>query len=101
MTSDELAGTRRAIEAAEAAAKNVHDSPVRADQVYAQIHRILGALPADALGEEKTARVKSALESALRVLRRDEDGREAAKHLQGALRFFEFKPRAPSPFLDD
>jgi hypothetical protein len=79
----------------------VHDSPVRADQVQAQIRRILDSLPATALGEEKTVRVTAALESALRVLRRDDDGREAAKHLQTALRLFESKPRAPSPFLDD
>ena len=101
MTSDELDRARRAIDAAHTSARNVHDSPVRADQVYAEITRIIGELPADALGEEKTARVKSALESALRVLRREEDGREAAKHLQNALRFFETKPRSPSPFLDD
>ena len=99
--SDELDLTRRAIEAAHASAMTVHDSPVRADQVQVQIRKILDSLPAAALGEEKTARVKAALESALRVLRRDDDGREAAKHLQTGLRFFESKPRAPSPFLDD
>lgn len=99
--SDELDTTRRALEAAHASAMTVHDSPVRADQVYARIKEILDALPAVALAEERTARVKSALESAMRVLRRDEDGREAARHLQAALRFFESKPRSPSPFLDD
>lgn len=99
--SDDTEATRRAIEAAHAAALTVHDSPVRADQVSARLRQILDALPADALGEEKTVRIRSALETALRVLRRDEDGREAARHLQAALRFFESKPRAPSPFLDD
>ena len=99
--SDELDATRRAIEAAHAAAMTVHDSPVRADQVQARIRQILDGLPEGALGEEKAARVKTALESALRVLRRDEDGREAARHLQTALRFFEARPRSPSPFLDD
>ncbi len=99
--SDSLDATRRAIEAAHATALKVHDSPVRADQLSASIRPILESLPIDALGEEKAARIKAALESALRVLRRDEDGREAARHLQTALRFFESKPRAPSPFLDD
>jgi hypothetical protein len=36
-----------------------------------------------------------------RVLRRDDDGREAARHLQNALRLVEDRPRRPSPFLDD
>ena len=101
MTGDALDATRRAIEAAQAAAKNVHDSPVRADQVYSRINQILADFPTAALGDEKTARVKGSLDSALRVLRRDEDGREAARHLEAALRFFESKPRSPSPFLDD
>jgi hypothetical protein len=35
------------------------------------------------------------------VLRRDDDGREAARHLQAALRWVEDRPRAPSPFGDD
>lgn len=99
--NEDVDGARRSIETAHASALTVHDSPVRADQVYAQIRQIVDSLPAAALGEEKTARVKSALETALRVLRRDEDGREAARHLQAALRFFELKPRSPSPFLDD
>lgn len=99
--SEDLDATRRAIEAAHTAALGVHDSPVRADQVYARIRAIVDALPDAALGEERASRVRIALETALRVLRRDEDGREAARHLQAALRFFESRPRAPSPFLDD
>ena len=87
--------------AAHAAALRVHDSPVRADELYKEIERIAGRLPLADLGEEKTTRVAAALADAMRVLRRDEDGREAAKHLQSALRFFEPAERKPSPFLED
>ena len=93
--------TRRAIEAARAAALTVHDSPVRADQASARIRQILDDMPTSELGEEKSVRVGAALETALRVLRRDEDGREAARHLQSALQYFTTKPATPSPFLED
>ena len=92
---------RRAITAAHAEALRVGDSPVRADRLFAQIQAIAARIPEADLGEEKSARLTSAFESALRVLRRDEDGREAARHLQTALRLFETGSRPPSPFLDD
>lgn len=97
-TTDEL---RKAIEAAHAEALRVGDSPVRADRLFAQIQAIASRIPAASLGEEKSARLTSALESALRVLRRDEDGREAARHLQGARSLLDTGSRPPSPFLDD
>ena len=92
---------RRALENAHAEALRVHDSPVRADRLYATIQSMAADLPGDSLGDERTARMAGSLADALRVLRRDEDGREAAKHLQAALRLLESRPRAPNPFLDD
>jgi hypothetical protein len=92
---------RPRIAAAHAEALRVHDSPVRADQLERTLHGIVAGLPAEALPEDREARVLAALESALRVLRREEDGREAARHLQTALAQLEDRVRKPSPFLDD
>lgn len=93
---------RRDLNSAHADALRVHDSPVRADRLLAQIEQIAQQLPTEALGEERTARISAALADARRVLRREEDGREAAKHLQVAIRqLTEAPPRPPSPFLDD
>ena len=92
---------RPRIAAAHAEALRVGDSPVRADQLERTLHGIVGAVPAAGLTEEQASRVLGALESALRVLRREEDGREAAKHLQTALAQLEDRARKPSPFADD
>ena len=35
------------------------------------------------------------------ALRRDDDGRDAARHLKGALTLIGLPPRKASPFLDD
>ncbi len=45
--------------------------------------------------------IRAALADAERVLRRDDDGREVARHPQSAIRLLKQKPRPPSPFLDD
>ena len=100
-SNDDPEAIRRALASAHTDAMRVGDSPVRADRVFAQIQGIADRLPSAALGEEKNARLGAALETALRVLRRDEDGREAARHLQSAMRLFESPTRGPSPFLDD
>lgn len=92
---------RGALAAAETSALRVHDSPVRADQLYRELDRILETVGRAGLGEEQTARVEAAIADAMRVLRRDDDGREAAKHLQTALSQFVQRERKPSPFLDD
>jgi hypothetical protein len=97
-TAEEL---RRALTAAHTEALRVGDSPVRADRLFAQLQAIAARIPESDLGEERSARLASALETALRVLRRDEDGREAARHLQSALRLVDGGSRPPSPFLDD
>jgi len=95
---DEL---RRRLEVAHAEALRVGDSPLRADQLARQLPGIAGTVDAAPVLEELKPRIRAALADAERVLRRDDDGREAARHLQGALRLLERKPRPPSPFLDD
>ncbi len=92
---------RRQLAAAHAEAMKVGDSPLRADRVAEQVRTVTRELTAAELGEERSARVGAFLADALRVLRRDDDGREAAKHLQSALRLFESPPPRQSPFLDD
>lgn len=92
---------RKRLSAAHADALRVHDSPVRADPLADTLERLsIDADSAD-LGEEQLARLKSAVADAVRVLRRDDDGREAARHLQTAMR--QLEPRTPrkSPFLED
>jgi len=92
----------RRLAAAHEEALRVGDSPLRADQLadrLAQLAREVAAAP-DAPEETRT-RVRAALADAERVLRRDDDGREAARHLQSALKLTEQRTRKPSPFLDD
>jgi hypothetical protein len=97
-SNDEL---RSRLEAAHYEALRVHDSPVRADELVGKRYALLAGLDAVGVAEDTTARLRSALESAVRVLRREEDGREAARHLSTALGLLEPRPRRPSPFLDD
>lgn len=92
---------RSRLAAAHAEALRVGDSPLRADQLTRTLEASAREIPGAGLGEERTARVSSAVANALRVLRRDDDGREAARYLQEALRQFDAPPRKPSPFLDD
>ncbi|HEX2205284.1 MAG TPA: hypothetical protein VHG91_18390 [Longimicrobium sp.] len=95
-------GVRRRLGAAHEEALRVGDSPLRADQLADQLPALTRALDADpGVSDEVRTRVRAALADAERVLRRDDDGREAARHLQSALRLAEDKPRKPSPFLDD
>ncbi len=96
---DEIA--RRLADAHQEALR-VGDSPLRADRLADRLGDLARAVDAakDAPEEART-RIRSALADAERVLRRDDDGREAARHLQAALKLTETKPRKPSPFLDD
>ena len=97
--SDDL---RRRLGAAHEEALRVGDSPLRADQLADKLPALLRAADADpGVSDEIRARLRAALTDAERVLRRDDDGREAARHLQSALRLADDKPRRPSPFLDD
>ncbi len=92
---------RRRLAAAAAEALRVHDSPLRADRLADTLPALARAMADSDAPDELKARVRAALADAERVLRRDDDGREAARHLQGALRLGESRPRPPSPFLDD
>lgn len=99
--TDSADAIRRELANAHGEALKVGDSPVRADRLAVSIERIRGSVATADLGEEREARVSGYIDDALRVLRRDDDGREAARHLQSAMRLFEGGPRRPSPFLDD
>ena len=92
---------RSKLSAAQQEALRVGDSPLRADALADRLPELARALAASGATDEMKARVGAELETAERVLRRDDDGREAARHLQNALRLVEDRPRRPSPFLDD
>jgi hypothetical protein len=98
MPMDDL---RSKLLAAHQEALRVGDSPLRADALADRLPALARDLAASGATDEMKARVGAELEAAERVLRRDDDGREAARHLQNALRLVEDRPRRPSPFLDD
>ena len=98
MPMDDL---RSKLLAAHQEALRVGDSPLRADALADRLPALARDLAASGATDETKARVGAELEAAERVLRRDDDGREAARHLQNALRLVEDRPRRPSPFLDD
>ena len=92
----------RSLSAAHEEALRVGDSPLRADRLADQVARIARAIAASDATEETRSRVGAALADAERVLRRDDDGREAARHLQTAIsQAGPPQSRKPSPFLDD
>ncbi|MBW3630888.1 MAG: hypothetical protein KY464_16555 [Gemmatimonadetes bacterium] len=93
--SDEL---RRNLASAHAEALAVGDSTVRADRLAQRIGELSRDFLAAELPDESRARVRAALADAERVLRRDDDGREAARHLSTAVRLTDDRPRPPSPF---
>ena len=89
---------RNELASAHQEARQVGDSPVRADRLADRL-RALGRSVLEAeLSDELRSRLRAALADAERVLRRDDDGFEAARHLQGAMRLAEDRPRRPSPF---
>ena len=93
---------RRRLAAAYAEARRVGDSPLRADALAAVLVELRAAVGGEAgATEEIRNRIVGELNDAERVLRRDDDGPEAARHLQAALRWAEDRPRSRSPFLDD
>lgn len=93
--SDEL---RRELAAAYQEARQVGDSPVRADRLADRIVRLATRVLEADVSHELRSRLHAALNDAERVLRRDDDGHEAGRHLQSAMRLAEDRPRAPSPF---
>ena len=62
---------------------------------------LMRAVDGSELGEDTRKRIHDALSTAERVLRRDDDGREAARHIHTAIGLLGPQPRKPSPFLDD
>jgi hypothetical protein len=91
----------RRLSAAHREALAVGDSPLRADRLADTLAPLADSLAGETLPEDTVARIRAALVTAERVLRRDDDGREAARHLQAALGLVEGRPRGPSPFPDD
>ena len=90
----------RVLSAAHQEALRVGDSPLRADQLADKLGPLMRQLDGLDAPDEMKSRVRAALEDAERRLRRDDDGREAARHLQSAIRLTEERPRRESPFLD-
>lgn len=95
------ADLHRQLSTAHAEALRVGDSPLAADQLAAKLPGIVRAVEQSELDEDTRKRIRDALSTAERVLRRDDDGREAARHVQTATGLLGPRPRKPSPFLDD
>lgn len=91
----------RQLSTAHAEALRVGDSPLYADQLASKLPGLIRAADGAALGEDARRRIRDALSTAERVLRRDDDGREAARHIHTAIGLLGPRPRTPSPFLDD
>jgi hypothetical protein len=98
---DDADDLRGLLQSLHAEALRVGDSPLRADQLAARLPAVPRVGDYAGLPEEIQHRIGGAVASAERVLRRDDDGREAARHLQSALALLKPRPRKPSPFLDD
>lgn len=97
--SDDL---RMKLSGAHQEALRVGDSPLRADALADRLPALARAVDASGESDEVKARIRAALADAERVLRRDDDGREAARHLQTALSHLPGeRPRRPNPFGDD
>lgn len=91
----------RQLSLAHAEALRVGDSPLYADQLAAKVAALIRAVDQSELGEDTRKRIADALGTAERVLRRDDDGREAARHIHTAIGLLGPRPRKPSPFGDD
>jgi hypothetical protein len=95
------ADLHRHLSLAHAEALRVGDSPLAADQLANRLPAIVRAVEQSELGEDTRKRIRDALGTAERVLRRDDDGREAARHIHTAIGLLGPRPRKPSPFGDD
>lgn len=91
----------RQLSTAHADALRVGDSPLYADPLANRLAAIIRAVGQADLAEDTRKRIADALGTAERVLRRDDDGREAARHIHTAIGLLGPRPRKPSPFLDD
>jgi hypothetical protein len=92
---------RKKLNDAREEALRVGDSPLKADYLADRLAPLAREVNASTATDEAKARVIAALGDAERVLRRDDDGREAARHLATALSHTEGRTQRPSPFLDD
>jgi hypothetical protein len=97
-SADDLQGLLQSLHAE---ALRVGDSPLRADHLAAKLPSVMRASEYASLPEDVQHRIGGVVASAERVLRREDDGREAARHIQSALALLKPRPRKPSPFLDD
>ena len=98
MTAEHL---HRQLSLAHAEALRVGDSPLVADHLANKLSGMVRAVEQSELGEDTRKRIRDALATAERVLRRDDDGREAARHIHTAIGLLGPRPRRPSPFGDD
>lgn len=90
-----------ALASAHQEALRVGDSPLRADLLADKLGPLARRLSGLEVADEMKSRIEAALADAERALRRDDDGREAARHLQSAIRLGgSERPRRPSPFVD-
>ena len=101
MTMTRTEDLYRQLAAAHAEALRVGDSPLYADQLASRLPALIRAVEQSELGEDAQKRIRDALSTAERVLRRDDDGREAARRIHTAIGLLGSVPRKPSPFLDD
>jgi hypothetical protein len=97
----QLDDLHRQLSTAHADALRVGDSPLYADQLAHKLAGIIRTLEQADVDDDTRKRIRDALETAERVLRRDDDGREAARHIHTAIGLLGPRPRKPSPFLDD
>ena len=88
-SKDSMAETdlHRQLSLAHAEALRVGGSPLAADQLANTLPAIVRAVEQSELGEDtrKRKRIRDALATAERVLGRDDDGREAARHIHTAV----------------
>lgn len=91
----------RQLSLAHAEALRVGDSPLYADQLASKLAALIRTVEQSDLSEDTRKRIRDALSTAERVLRRDDDGREAARHIHTAIGQLRPPPRKPSPFGDD
>lgn len=85
----------RALGAAHAEALRVGDSPLRADQLAVKLAKLQQDLPQLDASDDVRQRIQAALTRAEQTLLRDDDGKQAARHLKEAVQLAETKQKEP------
>lgn len=85
----------RALSAAYAEALRVGDSPLRADQLAVKLAKLQQDIPQLDAADDIRQRIQAALSRAEQTLRRDDDGKQAARHLKEAVQLAEAKQEEP------